>query len=544
MKSLRAMLANRDLARVEGVWAAASLGNWAFSILLALYAYREAGTEGVAVALVIRMLPAGLAAPYAAVLADRHSRRSILFWSSLLRAAALAAAAVAAGLRAPLGVVLIFATAYTIANTAHRPAQAALLPQLARTPVELAAANVGWSAIDYAGFLLGSLLAGSLVALTGLDVGFAACAAAFAAAALLVHALPADVRPPPLGEPPGGIAEIAEGIRAVRRHPEMRLLVSIYGVNSLVQGIFDVLIVVMAIELLGMGESGVGWLNAAWGVGGVLGGVAALALLGSGRLAKGLVVGLALAGLGFGAVGAWPEAGPALGSLVAMGVGFSLVEATLLTLTQRLASDDVLGRVFGVEEAIQAVVLGLGSVVAAALVAVLDVRGAILAAGAVLPLLALVITRHAGRWEAGARVPERLFAMVRGLPLFAPLPMATVENVTLRLDERRYGDGETIVVQGEAGDTFFVIDEGHVQVEVDQVPRRQLGPGEFFGEIALLRDVPRTATVTAVGPVSTLAIDREQFLTGVGGHARSAHAAETVVDDRLAADAALGPRGS
>ena len=180
MSLLRTMLGNRALLRVELSWATAALGNWTFSILLALYAYAEGGTSAVAVALLVRMLPAGLAAPYAAMLADRSSRRSVLLWSAALRAAALLGAAAAAAADASLGVVLVFATLFTVANTAHRPAQAALTPQLARTPVELAAANVCWSTLEYVGFLAGSLAAGLIASLLPLDVGFAACAAALA----------------------------------------------------------------------------------------------------------------------------------------------------------------------------------------------------------------------------------------------------------------------------------------------------------------------------------------------------------------------------
>jgi hypothetical protein len=162
------------------------------------------------------------------------------------------------------------------------------MPQLARTPTELGAANVCWGAIDYAGFLVGSVLAGVLVSLTGIDVAFADCAAAFGLAALAVHRLPADSRPPPLEPQPRALAELAEGIRTIRGHREIRLLVGVYSTQSLVQGIFDVLIVIAAIELLPLGESGAGWLSAAWGVGGVLGGTVALALLGRGRLASGI----------------------------------------------------------------------------------------------------------------------------------------------------------------------------------------------------------------------------------------------------------------
>ena len=165
--------------------------------------------------------------------------------------AALLGAAVAAAAATPLGLVLLFAAGFTIAGTAHRPAQAALMPKLARTPAELAAAKLCWSATDYAGFLLGSLLAGSLVGIIGLDVAFAACAAAFGITALVVRGLPADPRPPALEERVGGLAELSAGVRTVRAHPKIRLLVGVYAVNALVQGVFDVLIVVAAIELLG-----------------------------------------------------------------------------------------------------------------------------------------------------------------------------------------------------------------------------------------------------------------------------------------------------
>jgi len=464
---------------------------------------------------------------------DRHSRRAILVWTSVLRTASLAAAAAAAAAGAPLSVVLVFATVFTIVNTAHRPAQGALMPQLARTPTELAAANVCWTAIDYAGFLLGSVLAGVLAGLVELDVSFAVCAAAFALTTLVVAGLPADRRPPPLEEEPSGLAELAEGLRTVREHPEIRLLVGLYAVDSLIQGIFDVLVVIAAIELLGLGESGAGWLNAAWGVGGVLGGVAALALLGRGRLASGVTVGMVVAGLSLAAVGAWPEPAAAIPLMVVAGVGFALLDTALLTLTQRLAADDVLGRVFGVEETIEVVTMALGSVVAAVLVGLLGVDGAIVAAAAVLPLVALLTARRLASSEAGTQVPERTFGLVRGLPLFAPLPIAVQENIALRLSERSYGPGEPIVSQGESGDSFFVIADGEVEVQVDGAFRRNQHAGDFFGEIALLRDVPRTATVSAVGAVTVLVIDREEFLTGVGGHPRSSDAAESVVGDRL-----------
>ena len=298
------------------------------------------------------MLPSGPAAPSVALLADRYSRRSVLVLSSVLRALALVliSGAVAAG--APFALVLALSALFTIAGTAHKPAQAALLPQLARVPAEIAAANAALSGIDYAGFLLGSLLAGAVVDLIGLSGGMAVCVVPFLAAAVMLARLPRDERPPPIPaeEQPSGLSELLEGFRTVEGSPEMRLLSGMYAANMFVQGVVDVLLVLTAIELLGMGEGGVGWLNSAWGVGGLAGSFMALALLGRGRLASGLTVGSLLAGLPLVVVGVWHAPAAALVLLVVLGVGYALTEVAMLTLTQRLAADDVLARVFGVQE--------------------------------------------------------------------------------------------------------------------------------------------------------------------------------------------------
>ena len=278
--TLRSTLANRSIALVEGAWAAASLGSWGFTILLALYAYERGGTGAIGLAVLVRMLPAGLAAPYAALQADAHSRRTVLLVSTAARAVLAAATAVAAGAGAPLGVVLALAALVMVAGTAHRPAQAALLPQLARTPAELAAANVCWSAIDYAGFLAGSVLVGVLADAAGLGVAFAATAAAYALAAGLVAALPADPRPPALEEE-RAYERLTEGFRTVWRDRRLRLLAGLFAADTMTQSMTDVLLVVAALQVLDIGQSGAGWLSAAWGVGGLAGGLAATVLLGA-----------------------------------------------------------------------------------------------------------------------------------------------------------------------------------------------------------------------------------------------------------------------
>jgi hypothetical protein len=256
-------------------------------------------------------------------------------------------------------------------------------------------------------------------------------------------------------------------------------------------------------------------------------------MLHRGRLASGLVMGLFSAGTCFALVGVLEEPASAYVLLVVMGIGYVLIESAHLTLTQRLASDDVLARVFGVQQTAEVLAVALGSVVAAVLTDLLDVRGAIIAVGLAFPVLAALIYRPVSGSEAGARVPERAFRLVRALPLFCSLPVATLETLALRSTERSYDAGTAVVRAGEAGDEFFVIAEGEVDVERGDGRHKRLAGGDFFGEIALLRDVPRTATVCAVGPVTAVVVEREQFLAAVSAHPRGAAAAEEAVRERL-----------
>jgi MFS family permease len=530
--ALRSALANRDLARLLGAFATSALGTWAFMIALSLYAYAQDGPRAVGLAVFVRMAPSAFAAPYGAMLADQRARRGVLVAGGAARMLLGAGAAIAVAANGPFALVVTLAALLNIAGIAHKPAQAALIPQLSRSPVELAAANVCWSTIDSVAFVGGSLMVGVLVSLTGLDVTFAVIAGAFGLTALLARTLPADAPPPRVGDRVS--TELLHGARTVRAHPELRLLVGMFAVDAFVQGMMDVLVVIAALDLLAIGESGAGWLNACWGVGGIAGGALAAALLGRGRLAWGLFAGCVLAGLPFALIGVIASTGAAVALMVALGVGFALVEVASLTLTQRLAAGDVLGRVYGVEETLYVAATALGGLLGALLVTPLGERWTIVLTGLALPALALVLRRRLSDFEAGAEVPEEAFGLLRGLDVFASLPMAMIENLALRAQRGRFGQGADIVTQGAEADGFYVIEAGHVEVFVDGVSRREEGPGEYFGEIALLRGGRRTATVRAADPVTVLALAREDFLEGVGGHARSASAAEAIVAERLA----------
>ena len=536
LEALRAAFGTGDLRRLQFGWAASSVGSWAFMVVLAVYAYDAGGAAAVGLAALVRMLPAAFAAPVTSLLADRSSRRDVMVRATLVRAASLSLVAAAVALAAPFGVVLGFAACFTIASTAIKPAQAALLPTLARTPEQLAASNAAWSGIDNAGFLIGAVLGGALVAATSAELAFAATAADFVLAALLIHRIPHDPRPAHRDPLPGArlLREARSGIDTVTAEPRLRVLVVFLAATTFIEGAIDVLVVVAALELLEMGASGVGWLNAAWGVGGLIGGAVALAVLRRGRIARGLAGGCVLAGVAFGLIAAWPRPGVAMALLVVLGVGYAWVEVAGLTLMQRLVSDEVLARVFGVVESTYVASTGLGAVLAPVAVAAFGIEGALVAVGAGLPLLAAVSWTRLARFEATTPIPERQFALLRSCSLFAPLPLATIENLAARLVPVAVTEGQEVIRQGDMGDRFYVICHGHVAVECDGEPRRTEGPGDFFGEIALLRDTPRTATVHATEPGLLYALDREHFVGGITGNPRSVMAAEEIIETRLA----------
>jgi predicted MFS family arabinose efflux permease len=531
---LRTAFANPALARVLCAWAASSLSVWAFTILFALAAYDAGGTTALGLAVTLRTLPAALGGPYGAVLADRYGRRDVLLLGLVGRAALLAALGLA--LTADAGLVAIGALGalFTLVGVAHKPAQSALMTALARTPAELAAANVLTTSLEYAGFLSGSLLVAAAAGLLGVDVAMFISVVPLVAATVVILGVARDRRPEALPDAPAGVVpELLGGIRAVTADRGLTVLTAIFAADMFVQGLIDVLLVVVSIEALGAGQSGVGWLNAGWGVGGLLGGAAALVLLGRGQLSRGLALACVVAGTPFALVAATGSLPPAIALLVIVGVGFAVMEIALVTFTQRLAPDDVLGRVFGVQETLLVGCAALGSLVASGSVSLVGLEPTVVMTGLLLPVLALVLHRPLFALEAEAAVPEHTFALLRAVPLFAPLPIARVETLALRASTTELRAGETVVQEGNRGDEFYVIDTGTVDVSLRGAHVITRGPGEFFGEIALIRDTPRTATVRAAEAVQLVVVERAAFLDSIGAHPRCTHTANAVADARL-----------
>jgi MFS family permease len=533
LRTFRAVFANPGLRRIELALVGSVTGEWAYAIALAVFAYGRGGAAAVGLVGLIRFLPSALAAPLAAVLGDRYRRGLVMVLADVLRALAMVAAAVAVFVDAPAGAVYALAGFVSVVSTAFRPAQAALLPSLARTPDELTAANVASTTIESVGSFVGPALGGLLLAATDAGVVFAATAATFVWSALLVLGIGSEPPPAERSGKTGIAAEAAAGFRVIASEARLRLVLALYGAQTLVAGALNVLIVVAALELLDLGQSGPGFLNSAVGIGGLVGAVVALVLVGRRRLASDFGLGLVLWGVPIALIGVWPSEAAALVLLAVLGIGNTLVDVAALTLLQRAAPDEVLARVFGVIESLLVGALGAGAILAPLLVSLLGIRGALIATGALLPVLAAVAWRRLVRIDAEVAVPERELSLLRRLPMFAPLPAATLEHLAGALMARWVEAGSTVVREGEPGELFYVVGSGRVDVSQDGRVLATLGPGEYFGEIALLREVPRTATVVARERSELLTLERDEFVAAVTGHAESKEAADAVIGARL-----------
>jgi MFS family permease len=532
--ALRRVLVNPDIRRALVAWMLGYAGEWSWLVALWVYAYQTSGVVAVGILGLARSLPAAILSPALSTITDRLPRHRVLLAIHLGRATlvGIAAFAIVTGL-SPF-VVYAMAPLDAFLGVLHRPTHMSLMPALARSPEELVASNVASSTFEGIGTLAGPALGGLLVAYATPAWGFAAPALAFAAAAVSVsgirpaQALRRNVRHE------GLFATLFGGIGALVAYPRAGLVVSLFWAQIIVRGLLNVLLVVAAIELLHVGEQGVGYLNSAIGAGGFLGVLATVTLVARRHMAPSFAIGLVLWGTPILLIGLLPWAPAAVLFLAVLGLGNAVLDVAGFTIMQRSVPNAMRGRVFGVLESGVMLGTGVGSGLAPLLLALLDIRGALIATGLILPTLAAITWRWVARADADGVIPERELALLRGVPMLAPLPMTILEQVAGDLSEVAYADGEPIIREGEVGDRFYILASGRTSVTSAGEERPELGPGDSFGEIALVRNVPRTASVVAIGPVEVFALDRDAFCGAVSGDLRSSRAAEEVVERRLA----------
>lgn len=532
-------MSNPRLRRVVIAFAAFNLADWARWLSVLIFAFTRGGAVEAGAVSFLQLVPAAIAAPLTASLGDRFRRDRVLVVSYVAQGSFMVATAAAILLGAPAPVVYALAIGGACAITITRPAHGALLPWLARTPAELTAANAVSGTMEGLGILAGQAAAGIVVQLTNPGVALLAAALVATVAAGLSATVRVEVPRDAVdlqgaAEPrPALWRELTEGIRAVGTLRGPRTIVSLLGLAAFVWGALDVLIVVLVFDLLDLGAGGAGLLNALAGLGGLIGAAIALALAGRIRLAMPFVAGLVVWGVPLAAIGLLPFPLAAALLLILAGAGRTVMDVVGRTLLQRSAPDRVLTRVFGVVEGMFMGAFGLGSIATPVLLGLAGKQGTFVIVGLLLPLGVLVAWRSLVAIDRSAVVPIKELVLLRGIPMFEPLTPMVLERLAGYLEPVRYLEGDIVIQEGEPGDLVYVVVTGAVEVSVGGRHVRTQGAGSEFGEIALLRDVPRTATVRAGTDVELLALRRSVFLAAVGGQTDSRRAADRIIEERL-----------
>jgi MFS family permease len=526
--------ANGNLRRAQLSFFGAWTAEWAFTVGLGIVAYRDGGATAVGLIGLVRMVPAAVVVLVAAPLADRGRRERILVLVSSLRAVATGAAGIIIALNGPVVIVYVFAVLSTMAATLYVPVHSALLPSLCRTGYELASANVVRGLLDSVATLAGPLLAAILLALTDVAVVFAVASAASLAAAALLLRLRYDAPPRPAAPRRLNlVAEAAEGVRAIVRNRDLALLNGLAVAQTFTRGALTVFTVVVALNLLRTGEPGVGTLTAAIGAGAVIGSLIASLLVASRRLAQWFDIGIALWGLPIALIPLFPFQATALALLACVGVGNALVDVGLYTLMARLAPDEVLARSFGLQESVVSLTVGLGAVIASLLIDLTSVNIALVVVGVLCPVLAVAAWRRLTRLDRYIGVVDKEIELLHSVPMLQPLPLPAIEHLARGLEPVHVFAGQAVFRQGDPADRFYVIEKGRAEVVGDGRLVATLGSGEGFGEIGLLRRVPRTATVRAATDLELYALRCDRFLPVVTGYPPSAREAGTSVETML-----------
>ena len=533
LAALSAAVRNPDIRRVELAWGAAITAEWAHFVALGVFAYEQGGASAVGIAGLVRLLPAAVVAPFAASLGDRFRRERFLLALTLVGSLALAGSAAAAFADAEL---LVFALAALVglASTLIRPTLQALLPSLARTPAELIASNGATSTIESLGTLLGPLLAGVLVSVADVGLVFAVGAGGLLLAAVFLSRVRIEggIDLAAAADDEGGARQVlAAGFRAIARNPRPRLVVALIVTQTFVRGCLNVLIVVAAFQVFDAGAEAVGYMTAAIGVGGLIGAVGAMTL-GGRRLAVAFGLALVSWGVPIALISPWSNLAPAIFLLAVVGAANSVEDVAVFTLLQRIVPDEILTRVLGIVWALAMGGVALGSIAAPILVQSIGARAAFVVIGSILPLLTLVTYRRLVEIDrAVAPAPE--LELIEQVPMFAPLSIAAKERVAAKLVPLSVQAGELVIRAGDTGDCFYIVGDGELDISAEGL-HTTAHQADYFGEIALLRDVPRTATVKAIADTKLYALERDDFLAAVTGVSAAHTISHAVAEERLA----------
>ena len=557
----RAAFENPVLRRVGfaySLFGAAEFGVW---ITLLVFAYGHGGPTASMLMVLVQLVPCIALGPFLGALADRRRPSRVLCLGYALQALSMGAVAAAIGLGAPAVVVFALAPLTSLSFTMTRPPQAALLPAIVRTPNELTAANVmtGWT--DAAAALVGPAVAGILLEWRGPGLAVAAMACLTVVSTFLVAgvvgpaaAISPDVIPGDAerggeggdhsGDPMSGIGRALASIRigassnllVAVRNPQIRVLLALHTFYFVLIGALDLLCVILAVNYLHMGPGGPGFLNAALGGGALLAGFVTAFLVGRRRLANTLTVALSIGVVALALIGAIPRVAPAILLIGIVGLAGAVFDVTGRTLLQRSAPADALAGSFSILEALMDLGLALGAVLVRVAIAIAGLKAALVAPAVIALLLIAGLWRRIQKIDASATVPQVEIQLLRSISIFAALPAPSLEGIAWDLEPLTVSQGTVVIKEGERGDCYYAVAEGELEISRESQFLQMVSRGDGFGEIALIRDVPRQATVTAATDASLYTLERELFVQAVTGHATAISAVGTIISGHLGDD--------
>ena len=524
-----------DLRRIQLAFVGYSLAEWASFIAIAVYAFQNGGAGAVGVVAVVQLVPAALVAPFAAVFGDRFRREKVLRVAYVIEVLAVTGLAAVLLAGAEAWAVYTMAALAAVSFTLVRPIHASLIPLLARSPAETTAGYVVVGMIESSSAVIGPLLAAGVMAVAGPGEVYVVLAGVLVIATLLVARVETRTkRPTDSGSGRRAVSEALRGFELLIKDANQRVIVAMLGGASVVLGLLDVLLVVLAFDVFGTGEAGTGVLNAALGIGGVIGAIGTVSLIGRNQLAPSARNGMLLYGFPIALVALAAFQWMALAALITAGIGYAVIAVTGPTMLQRVAPNDSLSRLFGIVEGSYMAGEALGAVIGALLVATVGVHVTLLVAGLFLPALWLARRGALQRADVGIQCDIEDLMVLHSVAMFDAMGPAEIERIAGLALRVSVEAGTQVVIEGEVADRFYVIKEGTVQVTKDGKPLATLGRDGYFGEIALLRDRLRTATVTAVTDVDLLALDRRHFIDAVVPFTASARTTDELIDQRLA----------
>ena len=545
---LRTASVNPELRRLGSSYAlccTAELGIW---IALLIYAYGHGGTAAGTTIVLVQLVPCIVLGPFLGAVADVRDPQRVLIIGIVAQFVSMGAVATAIALGAPSWVVVTLAPLAALSITLTRPTQTALFPAVVGTPEELTAANVmsGWT---YGlACLVGPALAGILVVWGGVALAVAGCAALAGLAlvpAVRLHPLRDHPRSAdgPANTLPSAWRALNEFRRELQRNlgtaatlPGVRLLLSLHAFYFVLLGTIDLLCVILAASYLHMGAGGAGYLNAATGGGAVVAGIGTAFLIGRRRLKGPLVLTLAVAVIALALISATPRIAAVLALLALVGFSGAIFDVTNRTLLQRSTPPYVVASLFSILESLMDTGLVLGVLLVRVAYAIGGLRAALVAPAALALVLVAVLWHRLRQLDDSAIVPLVEIRLLRTIPIFAALPAPELEGVARELEPLTVHAGTTVFHEGDAGDRYYAVSSGSLSIVRHGELVQTVTRGQGFGEIALIRDVPRRATVIAESDALIYSLEKELFVVTVTGHAGASTAARRIIADHLGED--------